>query len=522
MTSQGDHNLAALAEAAFRRLGDYESLMFEGRTYRSGELFDRACRVSSGLVKLGISPGERVVVLMANCPEVGIAYSAIWRAGAVVTPVVFLISPPELQHILADSGAVAVVTTPELLATVSAAVKGAGEAGGASELRHVIVVGGVPGSLPGHVRGADFAELESAPAGGIAGVGDDDLAALMYTGGTTGRAKGVMLSHRNLYYCAHSAHQASQAEGITRALTPLPLSHAYGMIVTLVGFHATERALGVLQRWFDPAGFLALAQEHRIQRTALVPAMIQMLLAQPLEDTDLSSLRYVNCGAAPLAPETREQWERRAPGSEILEGYGCTESGAVISVNPPGARRPGSVGRPIPGYEVSIRDNSDADVPDGTDGEICVRSDGVMAGYWNSPAETAATLLGSWLHTGDIGRLDADGYRYVVDRKKDLIIRGGFNVFPRDVEDVLLQHPAVAMAGVVGRPDERLGEEIVAFVSLRPGSEATPAEITEFARGQLAAHKYPREVTILDAVPLTSVGKLDRKALRSRAASGLR
>jgi long-chain acyl-CoA synthetase len=190
----------------------------------------------------------------------------------------------------------------------------------------------------------------------------------------------------------------------------------------------------------------------------------------------------------------------------------------VISVNPPGASRPGSVGRPIPGYQVSIRDDDDADVPAGADGEICVHSDGVMAGYWNSPEETSAALRGGWLHTGDIGHFDADGYLYVVDRKKDLIIRGGFNVFPRDVEDVLLEHPAVAMAGVVGRPHERLGEEIVAFVSLRPGSEATPAEITEFARGRLAANKYPREVNILDAVPLTSVGKLDRKALRRRAA----
>jgi long-chain acyl-CoA synthetase len=368
----------------------------------------------------------------------------------------------------------------------------------------------------------DFAELESAPAAGVVRVGDDDLAALMYTGGTTGRAKGVMLSHRNLYSCSRSSHEASQAEGITRALTPLPLSHAYGMIVTLVGFHATERGLGVLQRWFDPAEFLALAQRHRIQRTALVPAMIQMLLTQPLEDADLSALRYVNSGAAPLAAQTREQWERRVPGSEILEGYGCTESGAVISVNPPGASRPGSAGLPIPGYQVLIRDDNDADVPPGTEGEICVRADGVMAGYWNSPAETAATLRGGWLHTGDIGRLDADGYLYVLDRKKDLIIRGGFNVFPRDVEDVLLQHPAVAMAGVVSRPDERLGEEIVAFVSLLPGSQATAAEITEFARGRLAAHKYPREVNILDAVPLTSVGKLDRKALRSRAAGGNR
>src|SRR5215475_3871295 len=396
MTSQPNHNLAALAEAAFHRLGDYESLVFEGRTYRSGELFDRGSRVSSGLVKLGVSPGERVVVLMANCPEVGITYNAIWRAGAVVTPVVFLVSPHELQHILADSAAVAVVTTPELLATVTAA------AAGAPQLRHVAVVGGGAGSLPGHVRGVDFAELESAPAGDIVRVGDDDLATLMYTGGTTGRAKGVMLSHRNLYSCSRSSHESSQAEGITRVLAPLPLSHAYGMIVTLVGFHATERGLAVLQRWFDPAEFLALAQRHRIQRVAMVPAMVQMLLAQPLEDADLSSLRYVNCGAAPLAADTREQWERRVPSSQILKGYGCTESGAVISVNPPGASRAGSAGLPIPGYQVAIRDDSDTDVPAGGEGEICVRADGVMAGYWNSPAETAATLRCCFKDTGNI------------------------------------------------------------------------------------------------------------------------
>src|SRR5215471_14743792 len=329
MTSpQVSYNLAVLAEATFHRLGDHESLVFEGRAYRSGELFDRACRVSSGLVKLGVSPGERVVVLMANCPEVGITYSAIWRAGAVVTPVVFLVSPPELRHILADSGAVAVVTTPELLATVATAAEGA------PQLRHVIVVGGGADSLPGHVRGADFAELESAPAGDIVRVGDGDLATLMYTGGTTGRAKGVMLSHRNLYACSRSSHEASQAEGITRALTPLPLSHAYGMIVTLTGFHATERGLAVLQRWFDPAELLALAQRHRIQRMALVPAMIQMLLAQPLEDFDLPSLRYANAGAAPLAAAPRQPREPRGPRWRIAEGYGFTEITAPDSVHP--------------------------------------------------------------------------------------------------------------------------------------------------------------------------------------------
>ena len=510
MTSQADHNLAALAEGAFHRLGDYESLVFEGQAYRSGDLFDRACRVSAGLAKLGVSAGERVVVLMANCPEVGITYSAIWRAGAVVTPVVFLISPPELQHILSDSGAVAVVTTPELLATVTAA------AAGAPQLRHVIVVGGTPDSLPGHVRGMDFAELESAPAAGLVAVSDDDLATLMYTGGTTGRAKGVMLSHRNLYYCSRSSHEASHAEGITRALTPLPLSHAYGMIVTLVGFHATERTLGVLQRWFDPAQFLALAQQHRIQRTALVPAMVQMLLAQPLEDFDLSALRYVNCGAAPLAAETREQWERRVPGSEILEGYGCTESGAVISVNPPGASRPGSVGRPIPGYQVAIRDDDDADVTAGADGEICVRADGVMGGYWNSPAETEATLRGGWLHTGDMGYADADGFIYLADRKKDMIVSGGENVYSREVEEALMAHPSVADAAVIGVPDERWGEAVKAVVVLKEGASTSAEILTRHCRTLIAGYKCPKSIEFVPDLPRLPSGKISKLALRER------
>jgi long-chain acyl-CoA synthetase len=507
-------NLALLAETAFRRLGDYESLVFDGARYRSGWLFERTCRVSAGLTRLGVAPGDRVVVLMANCPEVGISYTAIWRAGAVVTPVVFLVTPAELEHILADSGAAAVITTPELLATVAEA------SARAPLLRHVIVVGGPAVALPEHVRGVDFASLESAGAADIVSRSDDDLAALMYTGGTTGRSKGVMLSHRNLHRCAQSSFTASYQPGIIRFLVPLPLSHAYGMIVTLSGFHAVEPSLGILQRWFDPAGWLSLAQQHQAQATTLVPAMIQMLLAQPLEDADLSALRYVGSGAAPLAAQTREQWERRVPGSKILEGYGCTESGAVISTNPPRRNRPGSVGLPIPGYEVQIRDDAGNAVGPGSDGEICVRSDGVMAGYWNSPDETAQTLRAGWLHTGDIGHLDDDGYLYVVDRKKDLIIRGGFNVYPRDVEDALLEHPAVAMAGVVGRPDPRLGEEITAFVSLRPGQRASAEDIVAFARKRLAAHKYPREVRMVDSLPLTSVGKLDRKALRARAAAG--
>jgi long-chain acyl-CoA synthetase len=267
-------------------------------------------------------------------------------------------------------------------------------------------------------------------------------------------------------------------------------------------------------RWFDPAAWVELAQQHRVQSSTLVPSMIQMLLAQPLEQADLSELVAVSSGASPLAEEVRQEFEARVPGALIYEGYGCTESASIVSTNPLGARRVGSVGLPVPGCEVTIRDDAGRVLPAGQDGEICVRSPGVLSGYWRAPDASAAALSDGWLLTGDIGHLDADGYLYVVDRKKDLIIRGGFNVYPRDVEDVLLAHPAVAQAGVVGRPDARLGEEVVAFAALRPGASASVDELIEHGREQLAANKYPREIRIVPALPLTSVGKLDRKRLR--------
>ncbi len=447
-----DFNLARLAEDCLARLGDHESLIFEGQTFRSTELHGRARRVAGGLADLGVEPGERVVVLMANCPEVLISYNAIWRAGAVVTPVVFLVTAVELRHILVDAGAVAVVTTPELLATVVDA------AADAPVLRHVIVVG--PHSetaANGGPQLVDFHDLETAEPRPLVRRRDDDVAALMYTGGTTGRAKGVALHHANLWSCARSAWETSHVRGATRVITPLPLSHAYGMIVTIIGMHSDEPGIAVIQRWFNAADWVALCEQHRLQRTALVPAMVQMLLAEPLEEAALGSLLYVSSGAAPLSLDVLHEFERRVPSCQILEGYGCTESSAVISSNPPDRRRVGSVGVPIRDCTVRIVGDGEELLPDGDDGEICVRGPGVMSGYWNAPEETATVLRGGWLHTGDIGHIDSDGYLYIVDRKKDLILRGGFNIFPRDVEDVLLSYPQVAMAGVVGRPDPRMG-----------------------------------------------------------------
>ena len=478
-----DEHLARAAEETFERVGDYEAVWFDGRWTRSAELRGRAARLAGGLRDSGIEPGDRVLVLMANCPEVGIAYNAIWRAGGVVTPAIFLLPPTELEHIVSDSGAKLVLATPELAANV-------------------------PEGIP-VVTTDEFGSLEEREPLEIVPRAPEDAAALLYTGGTTGRSKGVLLSHENLWWAGKAGHEAGHIPEITRGLLALPLSHAFGLLVTVVGLHAEEQSQTVLMRWFDPTRWLELAQEHRTQISAVVPSMLQLLLAMPLEEYDLSELRYVVSGGSPLPPEVAHELIRRVPQVEIREGYGLTESAALVTSTPPGESRLGSVGKPVPGVEVRI---------DGDDevGEICVRSRLVMLGYWQQPEATAEAVKDGWLYTGDFGYLHEDGYLYVVDRKKDLIIRGGFNVFPRDVEEALLEHPAVAAAGVVGRPDEAHGEEVVAFVELRSKYEVDADELVAWSQERIGGYKYPREVHLIPSLPLTPVGKIDRKALRAR------
>jgi long-chain acyl-CoA synthetase len=504
MTALGQHHLGRLVEQSFETRGDYPSLLFDGRWYGSGDLFTRSQRLAAGLTELGVGPGDRVVVTMANCPEVSVTYHALWRAGAVVTPVTFLLPPQELRHVIADAEAIAVLTTPEFVPKVVEAIDGL------THVRFIICTEPVgDGVLP-------LADLERADPGPVVPRADDDLAALLYTGGTTGRAKGVMLSHANLHFTGRAAHTAAHISGVNRALTTLPLSHAYGLLVTIAALHLRERGVTVLLRWFDPNAFLELIAEHELQLSAVVPTMLQILLGTPLEEYDLASLRYLSSGGAPLAHEVEQEFCRRVPSVSIRQGYGLTETAALISTNPSGAEKSGSVGRPVPGTEIEIRDGDDRALPAGEAGEICARSPGVMRGYWRAPEATAQALYDGWLRTGDIGYLDDEGYLYIVDRKKDLIIRGGFNVYPRDVEDALVGHPAVELAAVVGRPSDRHGEEVVAFVSLRASAEITPDELIKWAHEHIGGYKYPRELHVVDAIPLTPVGKIDRKVLRDR------
>jgi long-chain acyl-CoA synthetase len=502
---RGAHHLAVLAERTRQRTDpSHPGLHYEGRWYRAGELFDRVTRLAGGFVALGVRPGDRVVVVAANSPDVGVTYQALWRCGAVATPVLFLLPPPELRHVLTDSEARAVVTTPEFLPTVRQAAEG---------LDLTIVLAGGQGTGEGEL--VDVETLVTTDPAPIADRADDDLAALLYTGGTTGRSKGVMLTHEALWHAGRIGYAATADDHLTRTLVPLPLSHSFGLLVTVTGQHAPEPATSVLLRWFDPQVALDALVEHRLEQATLVPAMLRLLLAFPLEDHDLSSLQRVVCGSAPLPPDVARAFEQRVPSVTVCEGYGLTETAAAATVNRRHDRRIGTVGRPLPDIELRTVDGSGQDVPPGTPGEVLVRSPSNARGYWRAPEETATTFLADgWVRTGDIGLLGVDGHLTLLDRAKDLIIRNGFNVYPRDVEDALVEHPDVAAAAVVGRADDEVGEEVVAFVQPAPGAAVEVETLRAWARERLGPKSYPREVRTVDAIPLTPVMKIDRKALR--------
>ena len=491
-------NLAALGEDNVRTFGEYVALHFEGRDYTNVDQQRAAARAAHALRRLGVAAGDRVMVLLPNCPEVLQAYGGILRLGAVIVPVVFLLSPAEVRHILADSEAKAVITSPELAGKLEGWAAGP-----------VVLVGGGDGGL--HWDELLAREPDECPP---VARQDGDLAVILYTSGTTGRPKGVALSHGNLAANARAAASLYELDRTAWALSVLPLSHSYGLTVMNAGNILGTKA--VLLRWFTPDLVLETIERFRVQSMAGVPTMYVYLLNYPgAAGHDTSSMRSWGSGAAPLPLEIVEPFERRF-GGRLLEGYGLTEASPVVSAHRlSGVRKLGSVGQPIPGVQVAILDDEDRPLPVGEVGEICVRGPNVMLGYYKLPEETARTLRNGWLHTGDVGRLDADSFLYVVERKKDLIIRGGFNIYPREVEEVLYAHPAVAEAAVVGVRDPLMGEDVLAVVALKSGAEADAEALIAFCQARLAKYKCPKRVRFMPALPKSPIGKILRKELRA-------
>jgi long-chain acyl-CoA synthetase len=499
-------SLTRLAAESLEKYGEYVSLAFEGRQYTNVGQDRAACRVAHVLRRLGVEPGDRVMVMLPNCPEVTQAYGGILKAGGVVVPVIFLLGDKEVAHILLDSEAKVVITSSDMLWKLDAQV------GGLPTLRHVLVVDG-----GGDGRTLSYADEVGRAPDSFPAVErrDDDLAVILYTSGTTGVPKGVALSHRNLESNARAAAQLYELGRDDWALAVLPLSHSYGL--TLMNAANLLGTRAVLLRWFNPGQVLETIQGYKVAAMSGVPTMYVYLLNYPgAGEYDTSSMRVWGSGAAPLPVEIVEPFETRF-GGRLLEGYGLTEASPVVSAHRlSGPRKLGSVGQPIPGVQVSVQDDEDRPVPPGEVGEVCVKGPNVMVGYYRSPQETARAIRGGWLHTGDMGRLDEDGFLYIVERKKDLIIRGGFNIYPREVEETLYAHPGIAEAAVVGMADPLMGEEVLAFVVLKEGRSASAEEIIAFCQARLARFKCPKQVRFVEALPKSPVGKILRKELRTR------
>ncbi|MGH8647434.1 MAG: AMP-binding protein [Gammaproteobacteria bacterium] len=454
---------------------------------------------------MGLKPGERVVVLLPNCPQVLIAYLALLHLGLVIVPVTWGIGPFELERILSDSKPAAVISSERSLGLINELAKSA------TALKHIIVI-----DRPNLENTLFFDDL-------IAGTAEtfdtaettiDTLAVLLYTAGTTGTPKGVMLTHGNLYSNAEAASRLVENPGQV-ALGVLPLSHSYGLTVMNTGF--LTKTTVVLMRVYDTEEAFQLIERYKINAMTAVPTILSLMLNHPAVDSyDLSSLQAVGCGAAPLPPEVLQAFVRRFK-CEVREGYGLSEAAPIVSAHRP--RRPiktGSVGEPLPGVSVRIVDKEGKDLPAGAIGELLVCGPNVMKGYYGLAEESAETLREGWLHTGDMARQDGDGYLYLVERKKDLILRGGFNIYPREVEEVIIQHPAVLEAAVIGVPDAVFGEQVAAIVVVKEGESLTEEELLGFCQKRLAKNKSPRFVHFASELPKNAIGRVMRKELRKR------
>jgi long-chain acyl-CoA synthetase len=459
------------------------------------DLLARAQSVAAHLKNnLGVKAGDRVAIWLKNCPEFIEAVYGILFADAVVVPMNNFLKPAEANYILNDGGIDVLITDAELgahfpeLAAARSSVK--------------------------MVKADDFAALP-AGAGISSNRSDKDLAVIIYTSGTTGRPKGAMLSHGNLRANVASCRILLATVEEDAMAVILPLFHTYMMTVGIFLPFTIGGSIVLVKSLSQPRAALMEIFGRRATILPAVPAFYRMLLGAPLP-TPLP-LRIFICGSAPLPMQTLKEFEDKYK-VPLLEGYGLSEASPVVSKNPlKGVRKPGSVGIPIPNVEMSIQDESGKILGDNETGEICVRGANVMQGYWNQPEETKKAFRDGWLLTGDVGHRDADGYYFITDRKKDMLIVNGINVYPREIEEVIYHYPGVKEAAVIGVPDERRGEQPMAFVAAHEGQTLEETELLKFISGKLANYKTPRQVVIMPALPKNATGKILKTELRKMA-----
>lgn len=522
------------------RFPDNTAIIFKGRRISYRELDEASDAIAAGLVANGFAKGDRAVIYMANTPQSVITFYGILKAGGIVIATNPLYSERELEHQLADCGAETVFVMTLFYDRLKRVQKS-----GHTAVKRIIVTN-IKEYLPSHLRllfgllkekkEGHHAVLEpgdvwfqdflaagrQAPPARVE-VGPDDIALLQYTGGTTGVAKGAIALHRNLASNTVMVRSwlADLREGEEIIIGAIPFFHSYGMVTVLCLAPAVGAAMIAIPNPRDLKDVLSSINKYRPTVYPGVPAMYIAINNNPdvaAGKYDLKSIRACISGSAPLLLETKTKFEEIS-GAKLVEGYGLTEAHVVTHANPIYGENRAGIGLPLPNVEARIVSAEDGDeiMPVGEIGELIIRSPSVMAGYWQMPTETANCLRDGWLYTGDIARMDEDGYFYIEDRKKDMIIAGGFNIYPREVEEVLAEHPAVLEVAVAGVPDARRGETVKAWIVKKPGDPTTEEQIIEWSKERLAKYKYPRLIEFRDELPRTTVGKVLKRELVKEA-----
>src|ERR1700761_6383382 len=490
-------NLALNLIDSAQRGAERPAVRLDDAVLSYGALADLTAHVAGLLRRHGIKPGDRVGIMLPNVPEFALAYYGVLRAGGIVVPMNVLLKRREVAFYLSDPGRRVVLAWHEFEDEAGA---GAEEAGA-----ECIVVG--PGEFEQRLAAAP-------PVREIAAKVGSDTAVILYTSGTTGRPKGAELTHANLRRNVEVMTQIFSIGPEDVILGALPLFHAFGQTCALNAALAAGGCLSLIPR-FDAGKALEIIERDRVNVFEGVPTMYSALLARSdAADYDVSSLRLCVSGGAALPVEVLRSFEQTFD-CVVLEGYGLSETSPVASFNHPDReRKPGSIGTPIDGGEMKVVAPGGQELPIGEVGEIVIRGHNVMKSYWQRPDATAEAISADgWFRTGDLARVDEDGYFFIVDRKKELIIRGGYNVYPREIEEVLHEHPAVHECAVIGIPHPSLGEEVGAAVALKPGAETTPDELRSYVKGQVDAYKYPRHVWLVDELPKGPTGKILKREI---------
>jgi long-chain acyl-CoA synthetase len=504
-------NLAVILEESTKRNPDKVAIIFDDFKLTYAQLNGAANQVANALVGAGIKRGDRVGMMLPNVPQFPIIYFGILKAGGIAVPMNVLLKGREVAYYLSDSEASAFFYWDMFAADATA---GAREA---PSVKNLIQVGIAPADAP--EGGQDFFAFMGTqkPTFDTVATNPDDTCLIIYTSGTTGQPKGAELTNLNLFECCHLGTHIFTFDQDDVILAVLPMFHSFGLSNVVNGGIHGGITLTLMPR-FDADKCLQVIQRDKVSLFLGVPTMYFALLNHPERSTyDLSSLRLCVSGGASIPGEVIKSWEQ-STGTKILEGYGLSETSPTATFNQiETGQKVGSIGKPIWGVEVKIFDEQDNEVPQGERGEIVIKGHNVMKGYWRRPEATAEAIKNGWFHSGDIGYIDDEGFIFIVDRKKEMIIRGGFNVYPREIEEVIYMHASIAEAAVVGIPDEKFGEEIHAVVAAKPGMTIDPDELIAFVKERVAAYKYPRTVEVVKELPKGPTGKIMKREIKARA-----